>query len=70
MWLLRSSRNEKLSENLAKQITVKQGKLSNESFVARAPADVVEKEPRSSVALQQQLESVTALIDKLHAAKS
>jgi valyl-tRNA synthetase len=63
-------RNEKLSENLAKQITVKQGKLSNESFVARAPADVVEKEREALLALQQQLESVTALIDKLHAAKS
>lgn len=63
-------RNEKLSENLARQITGKQSKLSNESFVARAPAEVVEKEREGLLALQQQLESVTALVKKLRAAKS
>ena len=63
-------RNEKLSDSLAKQISGKQSKLSNESFVARAPAEVVEKERESLLSLQQQLESVTALVAKLRAAKS
>lgn len=63
-------RNEKLSDNLVKQISGKQSKLSNESFVARAPAEVVEKEREGLLALQQQLESVTALVTKLRAAKS
>ena len=40
-------RNEKLLENLVKQIASKESKLSNETFVSRAPADVVEKERAS-----------------------
>ncbi len=40
-------RNEKLLENLIKQIASKESKLSNDSFVARAPAAVVEKERAS-----------------------
>lgn len=60
-------RNEKLRDNLAKQIVGKQGKLSNESFVSRAPADVVEKEREALLALQQQLDAVTALLVKLRA---
>ena len=62
-------RNHKLAENFAKQIVGKQGKLSNESFVARAPADVVAKEREGLLALQQQLDAVQALILKLRSAK-
>ncbi len=40
-------RNQKLLENLIKQIASKESKLNNESFVSRAPADVVEKERAS-----------------------
>ncbi len=58
-------RNEKLQANLAKQIAGKQGKLANESFVSRAPADVVEKEREALHALQQQLASVQAALTKL-----
>ncbi|MEQ1828218.1 MAG: valine--tRNA ligase [Pirellula sp.] len=38
------SRNEKLLGSLIKQIQGKEGRLSNESFVSRAPADIIAKE--------------------------
>ncbi len=50
------SRNEKLLQNIVKQIQDKEGKLSNESFVARAPVAVVEKERASLVELANQRE--------------
>jgi valyl-tRNA synthetase len=40
-------RNEKLLENLVKQIASKESKLSNDTFVQRAPAAVVDKERAS-----------------------
>jgi valyl-tRNA synthetase len=58
-------RNEKLLENLVKQIAGKQAKLGNASFVERAPADVVDKERASLAELQQQHETVTAALSKL-----
>lgn len=58
-------RNEKLRENLDKQIAGKQSKLGNASFVERAPADVVEKERASLTELEQQRESVLAALTKL-----
>ncbi len=48
------ARNEKLLENLVKQIQSKEGKLSNETFVSRAPADVVQKERDSLAELVSQ----------------
>ena len=63
------ARNEKLQTNLEKQIKGKQGKLSNENFVKRAPAEVVEKEKAGLEDLQQQLESVIASLEKLKNAK-
>lgn len=60
-------RNEKLGENLAKQIAGKQGKLGNESFVSRAPAEVVQKEREALRTLQQQFDAVKALLAKLRA---
>ncbi len=61
-------RNEKLRDNLVKQIAGKEGKLSNESFVARAPAEVVDKERAALVDLQQQVVAIEATLVKLRAA--
>ncbi|MCO8123622.1 valine--tRNA ligase [Stieleria sp. TO1_6] len=59
------ARLEKLLDQLNKQITGKEAKLSNENFVARAPADVVENERGSLAELVQQRDTVTADIGKL-----
>ncbi len=64
------ARNEKLHDNLVKQVASKKGKLSNASFVERAPADVVEKERASLAELEQQLQSVVEALAKLQQAKS
>ncbi|HEX4129280.1 MAG TPA: valine--tRNA ligase [Pirellulales bacterium] len=59
------ARKEKDRENLAKQIQAKEGKLANENFVSRAPADVVAKERASLDDLRRQLvgaeEAIAAL---------
>ena len=60
------ARLEKLEANLIKQITGKQNKLSNESFVQRAPEDVVAKERESLADLQRQLESVQRDLSLIH----
>ncbi len=62
-------RNEKLLENTVKQITGKESKLSNENFVSRAPADVVEKERDSLNALIQQRDSIVGTLQKLRTVK-
>lgn len=62
-------RNEKLLENTVKQITGKESKLSNESFVSRAPAEVVEKERESLNALLQQRDSIVGALEKLRTVK-
>ena len=59
------SRNEKLKANLVKQIEGKQGRLSNESFVSRAPADIITKERQALEELQTQLTAVDQAIEKL-----
>ena len=51
-------RLKKEIEKLEKQISIAQGKLSNEGFVARAPAAVVEQE-------KQRVAEFTATLDKL-----
>jgi valyl-tRNA synthetase len=61
------ARNEKLAENLAKQIQGKKSKLSNASFVERAPVEVVDKERQSLTELESQLVSVEAALQKLRA---
>ncbi len=58
-------RLEKIVDQIVKQITGKQQKLSNESFVSRAPADVVAKERESLSELQQQLASVKQDLQRL-----
>ncbi|GAA5505964.1 valine--tRNA ligase [Novipirellula caenicola] len=52
------ARLEKLRDQVVKQIGGKEQKLSNENFVARAPAEVVAKERESLDELKRQLESV------------
>ncbi|MGN6547204.1 MAG: valine--tRNA ligase [Aureliella sp.] len=63
-------RNEKLLENLVKQIAGKQSKLGNASFVERAPAEVVDKERASLAELEQQRESVVTALGKLKQAQA
>ncbi len=59
------SRLEKLLGQLLKQITGKESKLSNENFVSRAPAEVVEKERATLDDLLNQRQSVEGDINKL-----
>ncbi|TWT83575.1 Valine--tRNA ligase [Planctomycetes bacterium CA13] len=59
------SRLEKLRDQVVKQITGKEQKLSNENFVARAPEAVVLKERESLDDLKKQLQSVQSDIERL-----
>lgn len=59
------TRLEKLLGQLTKQIGGKESKLGNENFVARAPADVVEKERESLSDLRRQRDSVEGDIQRL-----
>ena len=61
------ARNEKLQANLVKQIAGKESKLSNSTFVDRAPAEVVAKERESLEELRQQLANVTQALERLKA---
>jgi valyl-tRNA synthetase len=58
-------RNEKQAEKLRKMIAAKQQKLANENFVQRAPENVVQGERDSLAQLQEQLESVEAILAQL-----
>ena len=58
-------RNEKLKQELMGMIQGKEKKLANESFVQRAPADVVQRERDSLAELKEQLKSVLAALDEL-----
>ncbi len=60
-------RNSKLLERLVKQIAGKEQKLQNDSFVSRAPAEVVAKERESLEDLRQQLTGVEQAIKTLSA---
>ena len=64
------SRLQKLLGQIVKQITGKEQKLSNESFVSRAPAEVVERERESLGDLVRQRESVEGDIDRLKSKSS
>lgn len=59
------SRNEKLLNNLVKQIQGKEGRLSNESFVSRAPADIIAKERQALEELISQRNVAEQAIEKL-----
>ncbi len=59
------ARNEKLLQNLVKQIQGKEGRLSNESFVSKAPADIIAKERQALEDLISQRTSAEEAIEKL-----
>ena len=59
-------RLEKLRDQVTKQISGKEGKLSNENFVARAPEDVVQRERETLADLKSQLESIQNDIERLN----
>jgi valyl-tRNA synthetase len=59
------ARNQKQQENLEKQVQSKKGKLSNASFVDRAPAEVVDKERQSLLELEKQLSEAITAIERL-----
>ena len=59
------SRNEKLLTNLVKQIQGKEGRLSNEAFVSRAPADIIAKERQALDELIAQRAAAEQAIEKL-----
>ncbi len=63
------ARNEKLLANLIKQIQGKEGKLSNETFVSRAPVDVVQKERESLAELVSQRDAADRTLQSLRSAK-
>jgi valyl-tRNA synthetase len=56
---------EKEEQKLVGLIKAKEGKLANESFVSRAPANVVQAERDSLAQLQEQLASVRAALAAL-----
>lgn len=64
------ARNEKLLLNLVKQIQGKESRLSNESFVSRAPADIIEKERQALQDLMQQRVAAEEAIEKLRGLRS
>ncbi|MCE9553025.1 MAG: valine--tRNA ligase [Planctomycetes bacterium] len=59
------ARGEKEETRLTQLIAAKQQKLSNESFVSRAPADVVAKERAALAELEEQLRSVRGTLGAL-----
>jgi valyl-tRNA synthetase len=59
------AKQEKEIANLQGMIAGKQGKLSNASFVDRAPADVVQRERDSLAQLEKQLAAALASLDSL-----
>ncbi len=62
-------RLEKLLGQITGQITGKENKLNNESFVSRAPVEIVAKERESLVVLREQYVSVSGDISRLQAKK-
>jgi valyl-tRNA synthetase len=60
-------RLEKDRENIAKQIKSIDGKLSNQGFVDKAPAEVVQQQRDKLSELREQLTSVEAAMSKLGA---
>ncbi len=59
------ARNEKLLQNLVKLIAGKEKNLANQNFVARAPAEQVEKERQSLQELCQQRQAAEEALVKL-----
>jgi valyl-tRNA synthetase len=59
------AKNEQQEQKLVGLIKAKEGKLKNESFVSRAPANVVQAERDSLAQLEEQLASVRATLAAL-----
>ncbi len=59
------AKNEQLVTKLTGLIKAKEGKLSNESYVARAPANVVQADRDSLAQMQEQLASAQAALTAL-----
>nr|WP_293442478.1 valine--tRNA ligase [Persephonella sp.] len=58
-------RQEKILEDIQKSISISEKKLSNENFIKKAPAHVVEKEKRFYEELKQKEEKVKRIIESL-----
>lgn len=58
-------RQEKERDRLVSQIRGKQAKLSNDKFVANAPADIVQRERDGLALLEEQLQSVESSLSAL-----
>lgn len=63
-------RNEKQEQKLQQLVTSKEKKLGNESFVSRAPADIVARERESLDQAKQELERTQAALAKLRESAS
>ena len=61
------ARNDKLLQNLVKQIAGKEKNLANENFVSRAPAELIEKERQALSDLLQQKQAAEEALTKLKA---
>jgi valyl-tRNA synthetase len=59
------TRNEKLEQKLQAQIVGKERKLSNASFVEKAPPDVVQREREALAELKEQWTAVQSALKKL-----
>ena len=59
------AKNEQQEQKLLGLIKGKEAKLNNESFVSRAPANVVQTEREGLAQYQQQLDSVRAALAAL-----
>lgn len=59
------AKNKQQEQKLLGLIKAKEGKLANESFVSRAPANVVQSERDSLAQMQEQLASVRATLAAL-----
>jgi valyl-tRNA synthetase len=59
------SRNEKLLSNLIKQIQGKEGRLSNEAFVSKAPPEIIEKERQALNELTAQRTATEQALERL-----
>lgn len=59
------AKNERERDKLAQLIAAKEKKLTNESFTAKAPADVVAKERASLEEMRQRMQSVEAFLAEL-----
>ena len=59
------SRLTKELEKLRKGIAMTEGKLNNEKFVAKAPAEVVQAEREKLAAAQDKISSVESRIEQL-----